>query len=204
MKANGISMDINTSATASVTKRRRQPDLMLKISGHFNIEHYRNGVKIDEWTADNAVVNQGKNHALDVLFNGATAHSTWYLGLIDNSGFTALAAADTYANINQVGNGWDEFDDYTDAGNSDSAVTRPDWTQGSAASQAVTNSSVVVYDITGTGTVKGLFAVAGTNAQTKDDHTGSGNLLWCTALFNGGDKSVASSDQLKVTFTVSL
>lgn len=175
----------------------------LGLRGRFKVEHWRKGKRIDERHFDNGITNEGKLFLLNVMFHGTTAKATWYLGLISNASFSALAAADSYDNINQAGNGWDEFADYTDPANSDSAVTRPEWTEGAAAANAITNASVVVFDITGTGTVKGLFAAGGTNAQTKSDDTASGNILWATALFSGGDVPVENADQLKVTYTVS-
>jgi hypothetical protein len=51
--------------------------------------------------------------------------------------------------------------------------------------------------------VKGVFCCGGANAQTKGDHTGAGNYLWATALFNSDDVPVTSGDQLKVTYSVS-
>ena len=173
------------------------------LKGRFVVEHWRNGERIDERQFDNGITNEGKNFLLDVMFHGTTAYGTWYLGLIDNSGYSALAATDNYDNINQAGNGWDEFADYTDPANSDSSSTRPEWTEGAPSGQSITNSSVVVFDITGSGTVKGIFVAGGTNAQTKSDHTASGNKLWSTALFSGGDSAVLNGDQLKVTYTVS-
>ena len=117
-------------------------------------------------------------------------------------GYTTLAATDVYANIGN-GNGWAEFTDYTDAGNGDSASTRPEWTEGAASGQAITNASPVIFDITGSGTVKGLFLVGGiANAHNKSNHE-AGGTLWATALFGTGDVPVNASDQLKVTYTVS-
>jgi len=160
-------------------------------------------VKIGQYEFPNGITNEGKNKLLDVMFHGVSAITTWWLGLIDNSGYSALAAGDTYANINQAGNGWDEFTDYTDAANGGSASTRPEWTEGTASGQAITNGSPVVFDITSSGTVKGLFLVGGAaNAQNKGDHT-SGGTLWATALFGTGDVPVNAEDQLKVTYTVS-
>ena len=67
----------------------------------------------------------------------------------------------------------------------------------------MTNASPVVFDITATETVKGLFLVGGiVAAQTKGDHAASG-ILWATALFTGGDVAVNNEDQLKVTYSVS-
>jgi hypothetical protein len=177
----------------------------LPLRGRFQVEHVRNGKVIGTYDFPNGITNEGKNHLLDVHFHGTPSPiTTWYLGLIDNAGFSALAAADIYDNINQAGNGWDEFSTYTDDANADSTVTRPTWTEGAASGQSITNSSPVIFDITGTGTVKGVFLAGGTNAQTKGDHTaGSAHKLWATALFTGGDVAVLNGDQLKVTYTVS-
>lgn len=175
----------------------------LEPKGEFYVEHWRAGKLLRREKMHNGIVNEGKNFLLDVMFHGTTAIGTWYLGLISGSGFTALASDDTYDDIDQAGNGWDEFASYTDPANSDSAVTRPAWTEGAASAQSITNSTVVSFDITGSGTVKGIFLAGGTNAQTKSDHTASGNVLWATALFSGGDVTVASSDTVKVTYTVS-
>jgi len=174
------------------------------LRGKLNVEHIRDDKVIGTYAFKNGITNEGKNFLLDVMFHATSAMTTWYLGLIDNAGFSALAAADIYDNINQAGNGWDEFSNYTDDGNSDSTTTRPTWTEGAASGQSITNSSPVIFDVTGTGTVKGVFAAAGTNAQTKGDHTaGAAHKLWATALFTGGDVAVQNGDQLKVTYTVS-
>jgi hypothetical protein len=168
----------------------------------FQVEHWRDGKLLCTYRFPNGVTNEGKNKLLDVMFHAATQITTWWIGLIDNTGYSALAAGDTYAAINQAGNGWDEFTDYTDAGNGDSASTRPEWTEGAAASQSITNASPVVFDITDSGTVKGVFLVGGAaNAQNKSDYEAVGAVLFCTALFGTGDVVVNSGDQLKITFT---
>ncbi|MHA2265646.1 MAG: hypothetical protein ACXAEN_24915, partial [Candidatus Thorarchaeota archaeon] len=140
---------------------------------------------------------------LDIMFDGATQITTWYLGIIDQAGFTALDNTDIYDDINQAGNGWDEFSGYTDANNGDSTTTRPVWQTDAASGQSISNSTTSVYDITGNGTVKGLFTVGGgTSPQLKGDHT-IGSTLWATALFTSGDVPIQNGDQLKVTYTVS-
>lgn len=174
---------------------------VLEPKGIFTIKHYRDGKLLEEFESPNTITNEGKNKLLNVMFNGQTQLTTWYLGLVDNASFTAIAATDTYDGIDAA-NGWGEFASYTDPGNSDSAVTRPQWTEGAASSQSITNGTVVSFDITGSGTVKGLFLVGGTNSQTKSDSTASGNFLWCATTFTGGDRTVASSDVLSVTYTV--
>jgi hypothetical protein len=185
-------ISFGSSASATLTKA--------PIKGRFNIEHWRAGEKINEFEINNAVTNEGKNYFLGVMFKGATANANWFIGLINNAGYTTLAVTDTYDNIDQAGNGWDEFATYTDTNNASSASTRPAWNRGSVSAQSLTSSSSSTFDMTGSGTVKGLFCVAGTNAQTKSDHTTS-NYLWATALFTAGDVVVANGDQLKVTYT---
>lgn len=174
------------------------------LKGRFTVEHWRNGERIDEKQFDNGITNEGKNFLLNAMFHSGTQNTAWYLGLIDNAGYSALAATDTYANLNTGSNGWAEATSYTDTANSGSSSTRPTWTPGSASAQTITNSSVVVFDITGTMTVKGIFVVGGANGQTKSNHTtAASNVLWSTALFSGGDSSVLNGDQLKVTYSVS-
>ena len=115
-----------------------------------------------------------------------------------------LAAADIYDNIDQAGNGWDEFKSYTDPANADSTVTRPVWNPDPASAQSITNSSQTVFDITAGGTVKGLAIVGrGAAASTKGDHAADGT-LWATALFDQGDTVVVNTDQLKITYTVNV
>jgi hypothetical protein len=188
---------------AGVELVRSAAKTLLNPCGCFKVEHWRNGKRINEYVFPNGITNEGKNKLLNVMFHGTTAVATWWLGLIDNSGYTALAATDTYDDINQVANGWDEFTSYTDAGNGGSASTRPQWNEGAASGQSITNSSPAVFDLTGAGTVKGVFLVGGdAGSQNKSDHT-AGSTLWATALFTSGDVVVANGDQLKVTYTVS-
>lgn len=174
-----------------------------KPRGFFTAEHWRNGLLLATNRFPNGIVNEGKDSIFDVYFDAATQITVWYMGLIDLVGFSALASDDTYDDIDQAGNGWDEFPTYTDAGNGDSTVTRPVWNPDPASGQSITNGSQVIFDITGTATVKGLFISGGGAANaTKGDHASDGT-LWSTALFDQGDTAVVSGDQLKITYTVS-
>lgn len=206
-----MKLALNQSAGASLRRRAMaaaaapsQPMVepqQLSPRGRFVVDHYRNGKRINSYSFPNGITNEGKDNLLTEYFNGGTQITSWFLGLIDNAGFTALAAGDTYALINTT-NGWDEFTDYTDPANADSALTRPEWTAGNASGQSITNAAVVEFDITGSGTVKGIFvAGGGTDPETKDDAAGGG-VLWATALFTGGDVPVLASDTLRVTYTV--
>jgi hypothetical protein len=191
---------------ASRNLHQKHPSNMFTQSGFFTVEHWRGGKKIGEYAMKNGITNQGLNDILDVQFDNGNKKANWYMGLINLSGFTALDATDTYDDIDQAGNGWDTFSSYTDANNMSSSTTRPEWPTDAPSGQSITNSGTkAIYDITAAGTVKGIFIVAGQNAQTKGDHapgTTPPNILWSTALFSGGDVVVANSDQLKVTYTV--
>jgi len=190
------------AGVAVVRPAKAQAASNLSPRGRFQVEHWRDGRLIGEYEFPNGITNEGKDQLLDTQFDAATQITTWYLGLVDNANFTALAAADTYDEIDQAGNGWDEFTDYTDLGNGDSATTRPVWNPDAAASQTITNGTVVVFDITATGTIKGLFlAGGGTAPENKGDHA-AGSTLWATALFDSGDVDVQNGDQLKATYTV--
>ncbi len=196
-------MQLGQSAVATVVKKSTPGNSDLNLAGRYVVEHFRAGKRINSYHFPNGIVNEGKNFLLNVQFNALAAMSVWYMGLIDDLNYSALDATDLYDDIDQTGNGWDEFKLYTDAGNGDSATTRPAWDEATASAQSITNSSVTVFDITGSGTVKGLFLVAGTSANLKGDHTaGTAHKLWATALFSG-DVAVLSADQLKVTYTVS-
>lgn len=155
-------------------------------SGFFDVEIRRLGKLIKKLTAKNDVVNVGKNYILDVMFNGGTqiANNSWYIGQISNSGYSALAAADTMSSHA----GWTEFTNYSQS-------NRVAWGSGSASSQSVTNATPATFDITATGVLKGLFVVSN---NTKGGTTGT---LWATALYSA-DVNVVNGDQVKVTYTL--
>ena len=95
----------------------RKPEVdNLNIEGHFRVEHWRNGKLIETYEGPNGITIEGKNFLLDVMFHADTACTIWYLSLIANIGYTALDETDTYDNINQGGNGGNEFETYDDSG----------------------------------------------------------------------------------------
>jgi hypothetical protein len=166
--------------------RQRGLDNKLGFNNHFFIEHWREGKLLGKYAVPNDIVNEGKNKILDVMFNGATqiANNSWFIGLINNAGYSAVAAGDTMSSHA----GWAEATGYNEA-------TRVAWGSGSAASQQVTNGTAATFTINATATLKGVFVV--TNS-TKGGTTG---VLWATALF-ASTVSVDSGDQLKITYTV--
>lgn len=157
---------------------------VIKLNGVYTVEHIRNGVTLSKKDHLNGVTNIGKDTILNVMFGAASQLTPWYLSFISLAGYTALAAADTMSSHA----GWVEFTGYSEA-------TRPEWTEGAAASQVVTNAVAISFNINATGTIKGGFL---TSENTKSGTTG---ILWGTALFSG-DLSVTSGDIIKITYSV--
>ena len=157
----------------------------LTLKGKYTLQHIRDGKVIQEMEFPNGICDAGINDIFDVHFVAGTQIVTWYFGLIDLAGFSALADADTSASHA----GWAEFTTYSEA-------TRPAFAPGAPAAKAVVSTTPTTFNITGTATVKGIFCISN---NTKSGSTG---ILWGTALFSS-DIPVASSDQLKVTYTVS-
>lgn len=155
--------------------------------GVVNLKHYRKGVQIGEYQFPNLVVNQGKNDILGVYFNDgtATAGSSWFMGLMSDSGFTGIVAGDTAASHA----GWAEMTSYSE-------TTRPVWGQGAPAGQAITNASPVTFSITGTANLKGGFII------TNSTKGGTSGKLWAAALFTA-PVPVTNGDQMKATYNLS-
>lgn len=157
------------------------------LHGQWQVDHYRQGVYVQTLDFPNDITNEGKNTLFEVMFHDGTqiANSSWFIGLISNSGYSALAATDVMSSHA----GWNEFTGYSQA-------TRVAWGAGAAASQSITNASPATFDINAPGTVKGVFVVS---QSTKGGTTGK---LWATALF-AADVPVSNGDQLRATYTVS-
>ncbi len=180
---------LNLKQRASAMVQRAAPLMepqAFNMKGRYKVEH-RNaaGELLGEYEIPNGIVDVGLNHILETEFNGGTPITAWYIGLIDNASFSALAAGDTMASHA----GWIENNDYTES-------TRPEWTAGTAATRSITNAVTVDFTINATKTIKGIFI---TSVSTKGGSTG---VLWSTAAF-GSTVGVGSGDTLKVTYTLS-
>lgn len=138
----------------------------------------------DEWEWRNAATTAGLNYLLDAGFRNQTAVATWYVGLIDNTSFTAIAAADTMSSHS----GWAEFDDYDE-------TTRPAWTiANAAASGSLASSSVTQFTINASGTARGMFLASNSTIG------GTTGTLWATAVESSG-RAVASGQTLQAFYT---
>jgi hypothetical protein len=156
-------------------------------AGHYTVE-FIDAEGVLQWREEfpNVVCTPGKNFALDTFLAGSAYTAAWFLGLIGNTGYSAVAAADTMASHA----GWTESSTY-------SAGTRPavSWAAASAGSKA---STTVSYSTNGVDTIKGVFL---TTNSTKGGTTGT---LYSAGLFSGGDQPVTGGGTLNVTYTASL
>lgn len=170
--------------------RGREVDDQLMPAGEITLEIFDSLGKLKyKEVAKNLVVNQGKNNLLNVYFSDGTqtASSSWFMGLISNSGFTGIVAGDTAASHS----GWAEFTGYSQS-------TRPLWGQVAPGSgvTSITNSTPATFDITASGTLKGGFII------TNSTKGGTSGILWAAALFSA-DVPVNNGDQMKVTYNLS-
>jgi hypothetical protein len=165
------------------------PAESLSLGGVFHFECFDSDGNL-KWEADakNIVTNYALNSVLDVYLRAQTQISTWYMGLVDNSGFTAFAAGDGASGNISTHSGWNEIPSTTGYTGS-----RPTWTPAAASSQSISNSSTVNFAMLNTYTVKGAFLASA---------TGSSGVLFCEAAFTGGNQTVNNGDTLKVTYTI--
>lgn len=151
------------------------------------MEHWRKGKLLNTYKTFNDITNVGKNYIFNTMFNNGTqiANNSWFIGLISLASYSALNATDTMSSHS----GWTEFTSYSQS-------TRVAWGSGTSTAQSTSNASPCQFDITGSGTVKGVFV------NSNSTISGTSGTLWATALF-GADVPVTNGDQLKITYTVS-
>ena len=156
----------------------------MKLRGKFHVEHYRKGKLIGTYDFKNGITNGGLDKLLDVMFHDDTKVATWYIGIVNNAGFSTYAAADTMGSHA----GWTEWASYDEA-------NRQTWAEDAASGQSITNSTPAVFTISASGTVRGLFITSDNTIS------GTSGTLWSTADF-GSTVTVADDDVLQVTYTV--
>jgi len=176
MQHNGVNYEKNDAGLLL-------PKQGLIVGGRFLVTHLRKGKIISEEECKNLVVNEGLNHILDVVFNGATQVSPWYVGLFEGN-YTPVAGvvASTIASASTETTAYDES-------------VRQTYVEAAAASQSTTNSaSRATFTFNATKTIYGAFLISN---STKGGTTGT---LLAAARF-GSSKAVVDDDQLLVTYT---
>lgn len=134
----------------------------------------------------NTVFDAGINDLLTQYFKGSAYTATWFVGLVDNTSFTAYAAGDTSA----AHGGWIENQGYSNA-------TRPGLTLGAVAAKSVDNSTAkAVFNINASVTLRGAFII------TNSAKGGATGILYGAADFTGGNRACISGDTLNVTITL--
>jgi len=148
-------------------------------------------------TIDNIVCTVGKNVALDAFLAGAAYTVVGpFIGLISSISYGAgPVVGDTMA----AHAGWTEAG-VTNAPTYTIPRKTAAWSAASAGSKSL--SASLAFPITGAGTVKGAFMVFGTGALSTIDNTAG--TLYSAGLFTGGDKIVANTDTVNVSYTASM
>jgi hypothetical protein len=138
----------------------------------------------------NLVTTVGKNDILDKYLSGSSYTQTCRIGL---KGTGSAAAGDTQASHS----GWNEVGGANAPAYSGGRKT-PSFSAASGGTKQT--SAAVTFTFTSGGTVAGAFLNNGGSA-TVDDTTG---VLVSAGDFTGGNKTVAATDQLNVTYSLSL
>lgn len=141
---------------------------------------------LDRWEVRNAGTTAGFNYLLDAGFRAQTPITAWYIGLINNSGYSAVAAGDTASSHA----GWTEFTDY-------SGSNRLAWSPSAASGGQLVSGSSASFTLTASGNIRGIFIIS---SQAKSATTGT---LWATAVESSG-RAVSNGQVLQVYYTNTL
>ena len=142
---------------------------------------YRNAQGVIEWIeeVDNLVPTQ----MLNSILNGAGYSLTYYVGLVENAGFAAFAAADTAASHA----GWTENVDYNEA-------VRQTLVRSTSTAAAWSNAAgLAVFTMVGTGTIRGLFM------QSSSVKSGTAGVLGGEVAFSGGNRAYTPAGTITVS-----
>lgn len=185
-------MDINSGMTVNgAVEARNSAPINLKLRTVYRFECFDKDGNL-KWTEEvpNLVTTEGKNDLLTQYFKGAAYTAAWFIGLVNNVGFTAYAAADTAAQIGGT-NGWAEAVPYSNA-------NRPTWTGGSASGGSIDDTgSPASFTINASATIRGAFL---TSSNVK---SGTAGKLYGEADF-AASRSVINGDTLNVTVTLTV
>lgn len=136
---------------------------------------------------ENLITTIGMNTMLDNHFSASGYTAAWYMGLIDNSGFSAVAAANTMSSHA----GWTESTAYDNATRIAAA-----WSAASGGSKSL--SAALGFLINATVTLNGGFL---TTVSTKGGTTG---ILGNATSFTGGNRAAVDGDTVNVSYTATL
>lgn len=161
------------------------PEHRLFVRGKYHGLILRAGKVIDEFEADNLVVNQGIDYLLSSGLTGAAQVTAWFLAPF--TGNYVPVASDTAASI---GTNSTECTTYTSS-------TRPQWAGVESTQQATNGASAANFTFNAAATVYGAFLISSSTKLST-----SGQLL--SAAQFATPKSVSSGDQLLLTYTFNM
>ncbi len=165
-----------------------------RIRGYYHVEcHDADGNLKWADIAENLVTTVGKNELLDKFMDGSAYTPTIYMGL---KGTGSANAADTMASHA----GWSEVGGtnapaYTGDRKTPPFVNAP-------SSGAITQSTASSFAITSGGDIDGVFLVINSGASATKDNTGG--ILFSAGTFAGGSRTVANTDTVSVTYSLTL
>lgn len=166
------------------------PSSKIAVAGKYHGQIIRAGKVIDEWEDPNIVVNEGLNALLNIMFNGTTQITTWYLGIYEGS-----ATPQATWNASNIASSSTEILGSSVSLTGYTSTTRPEFVEAASSAQSLTNSaSRASFVFNATKTVNGAFLISN---STKGGTTGT---LFSAAAFGTG-KSVVSGDELLLTYT---
>lgn len=160
-----------------------------RLAGDFLLSYRDPRSRRLDWTRQfpNGVTVEGVNYLLNAGHRGGAQQALWYVGLIDNSGFSSLSSADTHA----AHPGWAEF-------TSVFGGSRAAWTPTAANGGAVTDPAPASITVTANGTVRGALL-----ASRQAVGTSSGAVLYATGAMGTG-LAVTAGGILTVSYTARL
>lgn len=116
-------------------------------SGLYVMTYYHPGGRRGwSFAVPNGVTIPGVNYLLNTGFRGGAKSTTWFLGLIDDSGFSALNPLDTLASHS----GWGEFTGIY-------LGSRPAWAPAAPGAGLMGYTTQALFQITAAGAVRGAF-----------------------------------------------
>ena len=136
--------------------------------------------------AKNIIPTAGLNDILNIYYGAGSQTATWYMGMVDNAGFSAFGATDTMGS--QAG--WAETVNT-------SLTSRPIWTPAAASAGSVSNGSAVTFNMnpSPTCTIRGFFICSNNTLGGTSGILSPEAALTSPQLCNNGDV-------LKVTYAV--
>lgn len=147
-------------------------------------------------TFDNLTTNVGRQDMLNKYFAGSGYTQSVVVGLMGESGGSSVPA---YTDTQGSHGGWLEVGG-TNAPTYSGTRKTPSFASATNANPSVlATSAVVVFAMTGSGTVTGAFINNG-GSSTIDNTTG---VLFSAGNFTAGSKTVTSGDTINVTYTLS-